>query len=256
MKGNFTVEVSAFSIFEFSIVVKCYVQHLKAFIPSIKAKIVIADDNAVIYHNKIKQGVANGSYFRRYNGLLPFKDYTVRISARNSMGYGKSSTAQKSVAAYGLHPDAPQSLIFDVFSELNCAHLLFHPPVNDEGIDITKYIVECDSSSSFTSNSKDYGSDTIEAYFEEQEIAVACESECKGTFSLSWGGKRSNFLDVEVSDIAIEIEKLLNVNRLNESRIKVTKQTYSFGNRWHVILYAFMVILLYGDNPIIKPMSC
>lgn len=124
--------------------------------------------------------------------------------------------------------------------------LSYQPPKNDGGEPVTKYKVEWDAASennahlpSFTPTSPHFGSSEITHVREEQEIVLSCPSICSGTFALSWGGRVSVPLDVDVTsdDLEVAIKELVEpfILEQEQSPVRVTRKTNGFGYKWKVV---------------------
>eukprot|EP00984_Skeletonema_dohrnii_P023836 scaffold12938_cov128-Skeletonema_dohrnii-CCMP3373.AAC.1 len=127
--------------------------------------------------------------------------------------------------------------------------LSYQPPRNDGGEPITKYKVEWDASQnnahlpSFTPSSPYFGSSEVTYVREEQEIVLSCPSICSGTFALSWGGRVSVPLNVDVTsdDLEVAIKELVDPFSLvpEHSPVRVTRKANGFGYKWKVVFSGF-----------------
>lgn len=136
-------------------------------------------------------------------------------------------------------------LVFSTY-QFGDLRLSYQPPKTDGGEPVTKYKVEWDASSnnahlpSFTPTSPHFGSSEITYVREEQEIVLSCPSICSGKFALSWGGRVTVPLDVEITsdDLEVAIRELVEPFILDpeqHSPVHVTRKANGFGYKWKVV---------------------
>eukprot|EP00957_Ditylum_brightwellii_P071915 5466086-Ditylum_brightwellii.AAC.1 len=270
VKGNVQVVVSSYTKFEYVFLITFWGSFSMEGIPEITSTIYQTGAVAKIYHETIRDGIANGYYSSLYTALQEANDdgskgkYMVRVTARNKKGYGTPSELNMaSTAPIGKLPGPPRSVMLGRYYSSSDLHLDYRPPQNDGGAKITKYRIEWDSSPSFIASNIKYGSDEIAIQHEEQEIVLSCHSPCYGIFILSWGGMVSDRLSVGITadEMEVEIAKLVGVYDIGAVPVKVTKKAYGFGSKW--LLTFFNVYgnigeveanghFLYGGDPVIR----
>lgn len=87
-------------------------------------------------------------------------------------------------------PGAPRSVFLREAHLSNTLELFYQTPWDDGGKPITKYLIECDSSSLFDASfESDYWRDEVSIQYEVQEIILECGESCTGIFYLEWGGR-------------------------------------------------------------------
>ena len=241
VKGDIKITVSASNSVEVVFLVNFWGIYSQGTLPQIESSVTQGDDHATIHHDTLQNGVANGEFTSQYTALKEDSQYNIRVTAKNSEGFGSSSAPhQVSTAKVGVLPGAPQAVLLGTYYTSNELDLHYQPPDHDGGSAITKYKVEWDSSPSFSSSSTDYGSEEVALQPEVQEITLSCRSACFGTFKLLWGNKVSAPLGVEAtaSELEVEVSKLVGVYDMGEILIKVTKRAQGFGNSWRVTFSA------------------
>ena len=131
----------------------------------------------------IRKGVAN-SFFSVCFGLVESNkdrlgNYAVRVTAHNREGYGiPSNIVVAETPNIGLLPGAPKSVMLGSFYSARYLSLNFLPPTNNGDREITKHRIEWDSSPSFLSSGKSYGSDEMSIQHEQQDIILECQNTC------------------------------------------------------------------------------
>jgi len=141
--------------------------------------------------------------------------------------------------------------------------LSYQPPHNDGGEPITKYKVEWDASQnnahlpSFTPTSPYFGSAEVTYVREEQEIVLSCPHVCSGTFALSWGGRVSVPLNVDVTsdDLELAIKALVEPFSFvpESSPVRVARKANGFGYKWRVVFLGISgdVGLIHADGDLL-----
>jgi hypothetical protein len=90
------------------------------------------------------------TFAHHFTGLVPGEDYTVRVTAKNSRGWG-TPAVHAAVRLPLQVPSAPTNLSVGVRPGYTTDLLVtFAPPVSDGGVNVTKYTIEWDTSPDFT----------------------------------------------------------------------------------------------------------
>ena len=230
-------------------------------LPQLTSKLSVTSNDASISHVTIRKGVAN-SFSSVCFGLIKdgLGNYAVRVTAHNREGHGiPSNIVVAETPNIGLLPGAPKSVMLGSFYSARCLSLNFLPPTNNRDREITKHRIEWDSSPSFLSSGKSYGSDEISIQYEQQDIILECQNTCSGSFALSWGGRTTSQIPMESSCeyFELEIAKMIGKYDFGNVPIKVSERANGCGKTWSVTFFAVRGnlgqlepdgFLLYGGN--------
>jgi hypothetical protein len=139
----------------------------------------------------LRAGIADGSINHVYTSLAENTAYTVRVSAKNAMGYGAGVVAVASTANFGVIPGVPSSVALLAPRRADEIQVSWKAPIQDGGADVTQYKVEWDTKTTF--DSAQYAYNVVQQIDEVQKVTVDFDSTASrgGTFQLGWGGKKS-----------------------------------------------------------------
>jgi hypothetical protein len=108
------------------------------------------------------------TFNHHYVALRPSQTYFVRVTARNSRGYGHSSAwVQATTPTVGVAPSVPTSLTVGVAYTASSLSLVYGPPLQQGGLNPLTYRLEYDTSPTFSS-----------ANFKSFEVRMGCGGVC------------------------------------------------------------------------------
>ncbi|KAH8057932.1 serine/threonine kinase [Aureococcus anophagefferens] len=136
-------------------------------------------------------------------------------------------------------PDAPTAVVLGEAYDAASLSVAWQPPFLDGGATISAYRVEIDSSAGFDFHGDDYRVDEVAFVHEVQTVTThfrAAESQRRGTFTLSWGGKTTAHLDHDASadEVADAVSRLTGVWDVGVPPVRVTRSRAARGYAWRV----------------------
>ena len=194
-----------------------------------------------IHHDTVRDGYAMGAYSNQYVALSEADSYAVRVSAKNAEGFGPASAVVTgTTASYANLPSKPTSVVLGKHYTGDSLSLHYAPPLSDGAGDITKYRIEWDTSTAFSTSSSNYGSDERTIVDEVQELSLYFRGgdtvvARSGTFTLSWAGRKTQPMawNVDEGVMADEVALLLGVQDVGVQPVKIVRRSYEIG-RAHV----------------------
>ena len=177
--------------------------------------------------------LANANH--QYVALKSSSTYTIRVSAQNDQGYGYSSAYTAVTTLNGELPTRPLSLARRTYTDTSF-HLHYDAPLHNGGSEITKYRVEIDTSSSFSS--VNYRTADIAVVREVQSITTTFSRAALrgGSFNLLWGRKRTTDLDWDATSDAVAraLQKITGAYNEAINPVEVSRTALDNGYHWLV----------------------
>ncbi|KAF1787207.1 Immunoglobulin-like fold [Phytophthora cactorum] len=105
-------------------------------------------------------------------------------------------------------------------------------PFYSGGARVTMYRIEWDSSPNFDSSSRDYGVTSIQETYEVQQVITSYRSAgAGGTFSLSWGGRKTSALPFDCSEAEMTdaLAIITDTSNVADDPVKVTRDELALG---------------------------
>ncbi|KAF1784582.1 Immunoglobulin-like fold [Phytophthora cactorum] len=99
------------------------------------------------------------------------------------------------------------------------------------------YRIEWDSSPNFDSSSRDYGVTSIQETYEVQQVITSYRSAgAGGTFSLSWGGRKTSALPFDCSEAEMTdaLAIITDTSNVADDPVKVTRDELALGYTWKI----------------------
>jgi len=233
MRGGITVAVDSYTETQYVFNIRFFgiFENIPQFLSTVPE-----GSNLESFHFTAVDGIANGAIFPSYVALESSRNYSIRVTAHNGKGLGAPSMVGTGQTAKdgpgGVLPGAPRSIVLGTYYTDSSLQIFYSPPLWDGGSSISKYRIEWDT----TPNFSNYKFDEISLRHEVQDLTITCRRQCLGSFTLSWGGRTTEFLSADVSsnDLAISISKLVGTHDTGIPPVKVTKKIIGHGKKWSI----------------------
>ncbi|KAG4226736.1 hypothetical protein PC116_g24861, partial [Phytophthora cactorum] len=164
--------------------------------------------------------------------------YAFRIFAQNSRGISDSvSVFEAQTSASSVVPSPPTGVALGEFHGSTWLSLNYWAPFYSGGARVTMYRIEWDSSPNFDSSSRDYGVTSIQETYEVQQVITSYRSAgAGGTFSLSWGGRKTSALPFDCSEAEMTdaLAIITDTSNVADDPVKVTRDELALGYTWKI----------------------
>ncbi|KAG6948950.1 hypothetical protein JG687_00015163, partial [Phytophthora cactorum] len=129
-------------------------------------------------------------------------------------------------------PSPPTGVALGEFHGSTWLSLNYWAPFYSGGARVTMYRIEWDSSPNFDSSSRDYGVTSIQETYEVQQVITSYRSAgAGGTFSLSWGGRKTSALPFDCSEAEMTdaLAIITDTSNVADDPVKVTRDELALG---------------------------
>jgi hypothetical protein len=192
-----------------------------------------ANHKALVHTKFDSSALANVN--QKYVALKDNSDYTFRVLAKNDQGYGYASSTAASTNLLGVLPTRPLSMARLTYSD-SSFYLHYDAPLHDGGSQVTKYRIEVDTSSTFSSSN--YKSDDVAIIREVQSVKTTFSraSGRGGTFQLLWGRHRTSDLPWNAGSdaVSVAVQKITGAFNQAVNPVEVSRTSLDNGFEWKI----------------------
>merc|ERR1711871_587295 len=192
------------------------------------------EDHEVLVHTS-RDATASANFDHRYVSLARNTKYNVRVSAKNSEGYGYASIADTVVTPeISTTPSRPQSFSIGDHYSANSVEVSYTYPAVLGGSEISKFKLEWDTKATFTSQDLKQQYHSI---IDEVQIITTSFNELtgrSGTFTLSWRGLETTPLawNESATNMALALQVITGAYIEGKNPVHVTRTNNLNGHQW------------------------